>query len=117
MWPLSNDECYVSIDIEADGPIPGAHSMLSLGAATSSRMPAGADVRELARGPSKHSYPQSRTSCARGRVRGRGRIGSTCVRIRPAERERTAYTAQSRSGTGHHRKALANTVHKGGPSR
>ena len=33
MWPLSNEECYVSIDIEADGPIPGAHSMLSLGAA------------------------------------------------------------------------------------
>ena len=33
MWPLSSDECYVSIDIEADGPIPGVHSMLSLGAA------------------------------------------------------------------------------------
>ena len=33
MWPLASDECYVSIDIEADGPIPGRHSMLSLGAA------------------------------------------------------------------------------------
>ena len=33
MWPLASDECYVSIDIEADGPIPGLHSMLSLGAA------------------------------------------------------------------------------------
>ena len=33
MWPLTNDECYVSIDIEADGPIPGAYSMLALGAA------------------------------------------------------------------------------------
>ena len=33
MWPLSSDECYVSIDIEADGPVPGLHSMLSLGAA------------------------------------------------------------------------------------
>lgn len=26
------DEIYVSVDIEADGPIPGPHSMLSLGA-------------------------------------------------------------------------------------
>ena len=33
MWPLSSDECYVSIDIEADGRIPGRNSMLSLGAA------------------------------------------------------------------------------------
>ena len=33
MWPLSSEECYVSIDIEADGPVPGLHSMLSLGAA------------------------------------------------------------------------------------
>ena len=23
MWPLASDECYISIDIEADGPIPG----------------------------------------------------------------------------------------------
>ena len=27
------DEIYISIDIEADGPIPGPHSMLSIGAA------------------------------------------------------------------------------------
>ena len=33
MWPLTSEECYVSIDIEADGPIPGTYSMLSLGAA------------------------------------------------------------------------------------
>ena len=33
MWPLSSGECYVSIDIEADGPAPGLNSMLSLGAA------------------------------------------------------------------------------------
>ena len=33
MWPLSSEECYVSIDIEADGPVPGLNSMLSLGAA------------------------------------------------------------------------------------
>ena len=33
MWPLSSDECYVSIDIEADGRIPGRNSMLSVGAA------------------------------------------------------------------------------------
>ena len=33
MWPLADDECYVSIDIEADGPAPGLNSMLSLGAA------------------------------------------------------------------------------------
>ena len=33
MWPLTNEECYVSIDIEADGPIPGTYSMLSRGAA------------------------------------------------------------------------------------
>ena len=33
MWPLSSEECYVSIDIEADGPAPGLNSMLSLGAA------------------------------------------------------------------------------------
>ena len=32
MWPLSSEECYVSIDIEADGRIPGRNSMLSLGA-------------------------------------------------------------------------------------
>lgn len=32
MWPLSSKECYVSIDIEADGPVPGLNSMLSLGA-------------------------------------------------------------------------------------
>ncbi len=28
-----SDEIYVSVDIEADGPIPGPHSMLSFGAA------------------------------------------------------------------------------------
>ena len=28
----TDDECYVSIDIEADGPAPGLNSMLSLGA-------------------------------------------------------------------------------------
>ena len=33
MWPLSSDGIYVSIDIEADGRIPGLNSMLSLGAA------------------------------------------------------------------------------------
>ena len=33
MWSLADDECYVSIDIEADGPAPGLNSMLSLGAA------------------------------------------------------------------------------------
>jgi len=27
------DEIYVSTDIEADGPIPGPHSMLSIGSA------------------------------------------------------------------------------------
>lgn len=30
---MSHREVYVSVDIEADGPIPGPHSMLSLGAA------------------------------------------------------------------------------------
>lgn len=30
---MAKQEIYVSIDIEADGPIPGPHSMLSLGAA------------------------------------------------------------------------------------
>lgn len=30
---LSNKEVYISVDIESDGPIPGPHSMLSLGAA------------------------------------------------------------------------------------
>lgn len=33
MWPLADEEYYVSIDIEADGPAPGLNSMLSLGAA------------------------------------------------------------------------------------
>lgn len=33
MWPLSDNECYISVDIEADGPVPGLNSMLSLGAA------------------------------------------------------------------------------------
>ena len=33
MWPLTNDECYVSVDVESDGPIPGIHSLLSIGAA------------------------------------------------------------------------------------
>jgi hypothetical protein len=28
-------EIYISTDIEADGPIPGPHSMLSIGAAAS----------------------------------------------------------------------------------
>lgn len=31
------DEVYLSVDVEADGPIPGPHSMLSLGAAAYSR--------------------------------------------------------------------------------
>jgi hypothetical protein len=30
---LSPDEIYISTDIEADGPVPGLHSMLSLGSA------------------------------------------------------------------------------------
>src|SRR5258706_16312770 len=30
---MARREVYVSVDIEADGPIPGPHSMLSLGAA------------------------------------------------------------------------------------
>lgn len=30
---MARRECFVSVDIEADGPIPGPHSMLSLGAA------------------------------------------------------------------------------------
>lgn len=30
---MYNDEIYVSTDVETDGPIPGPHSMLSLGAA------------------------------------------------------------------------------------
>ena len=33
MWPLTSDECYVSVDIETDGSTPGPYSMLSLGAA------------------------------------------------------------------------------------
>ena len=33
MWPLGSEECYVSVDVEADGPVPGLHSMLSVGAA------------------------------------------------------------------------------------
>ena len=33
MWPLTSEECYISVDVECDGPIPGVHSMLSLGAA------------------------------------------------------------------------------------
>ena len=33
LWPLSPEERYISVDIEADGPVPGPHSMLSLGAA------------------------------------------------------------------------------------
>ena len=30
---MSNPEIYVSTDVEADGPIPGPHSMLSFGSA------------------------------------------------------------------------------------
>ena len=33
LWPLSPEERYISVDVEADGPVPGLHSMLSLGAA------------------------------------------------------------------------------------
>jgi hypothetical protein len=33
--------CYVSVDIEADGPIPGPYSMLSLGAAVAGTQDAG----------------------------------------------------------------------------
>ncbi len=29
---MAGSEDYVSVDIEADGPVPGLHSMLSLGA-------------------------------------------------------------------------------------
>lgn len=32
MMAKSRNELYVSVDIEADGPIPGPHSMLSIGA-------------------------------------------------------------------------------------
>src|ERR1043166_5429085 len=32
-WRTMKPEVYVSTDIEADGPIPGPHSMLSIGAA------------------------------------------------------------------------------------
>ena len=30
---MSNEEIYVSTDVEADGPIPGPHSMLSFASA------------------------------------------------------------------------------------
>ena len=33
LWPLSAEERYISVDVETDGPVPGLHSMLSLGAA------------------------------------------------------------------------------------
>ena len=33
MWPLTSDECHVSVDFEGDAPLPGVISMLSLGAA------------------------------------------------------------------------------------
>ena len=33
LWPLSAHERYISVDVETDGPVPGLHSMLSLGAA------------------------------------------------------------------------------------
>ena len=33
LWPLSAQERYISVDVETDGPAPGLHSMLSLGAA------------------------------------------------------------------------------------
>ena len=33
LWPLSPEERYISIDVETDGPVPGMHSMLSIGAA------------------------------------------------------------------------------------
>ena len=34
---MSSNEIYVSTDIEVDGPIPGAHSMLSIGSAAFSQ--------------------------------------------------------------------------------
>lgn len=34
---MSRPEVYVSVDVETDGPIPGPHSMLSLGAAAFTR--------------------------------------------------------------------------------
>ena len=33
LWPLSATERYISVDVEMDGPVPGLHSMLCLGAA------------------------------------------------------------------------------------
>ena len=33
LWPLSPEERYIRIDVETDGPVPGMHSMLSIGAA------------------------------------------------------------------------------------
>ena len=117
MWPLSNDECYVSIDIEADEPIPGAHSILSLGTATSSPTPAGAgpDVRELGRGPSKHLYPQSRASCAswtrctdrtRGLASPRSRRRTSSAWPRPARSAIPAYAPHTGS-----RPSTARTPH------
>ena len=32
LWPLSAEEHYIGVDVEVDGPVPGLHSMLSLGA-------------------------------------------------------------------------------------
>ena len=66
MWPLADDEYYVSIDIEADGPAPGLNSMLSLGAAAftadgalvdtfSANLEALPDAREDARSMSRRS--------------------------------------------------------------
>ena len=45
LWPLSAEERYISVDIEADGPVPGLHSMLSLGAVAAQRL--GAARREV----------------------------------------------------------------------
>ena len=48
MWPgsaartwqserMTRSDCYISVDIEADGPIPGPYSMLSIGMAVAGR--------------------------------------------------------------------------------
>ena len=67
MWPLSSDECYVSADVEVDGPIPGAYSLLSLGAAAFDSE----GDRVFARANREAGHSRARAILAFGRIPGR----------------------------------------------
>ena len=79
-WPLDNDECCVSIDIEAGGPIPGLNPMLSLGAVVFTGDGAPTDTVTAARIVSERDH-HPRGPIARVRVAGRFAVAAEPSRL------------------------------------